>query len=265
MGSVTDLVLRGMISQCVDSIIPYVNAVNVATRQDVSTGVFMATDRQQAFLELVSEVAACRTCPRMEGRTRVLGPANGALNSGVLFVAEAPGRLGADLTGTPLYGDQTGCNFQALLDHAGIARESVFITNALLCNPRDDAGRNASPTSREIANCAGYLRRTIDLIQPRFVVALGRVALQALHRIEPHTIDLATDVGRRLEWYGRYLIPLYHPGARARVRRSLELQQQDFRRLAQSILITPQCQHEHRRQEYARTDKNVRDRNDASI
>jgi uracil-DNA glycosylase len=190
---------------------------------------------ETTFLELVADVAACRTCPRMEGRSRVLGTANGNLNARMLFVAEAPGRMGADVSGIPLYGDQTGRNFQALLDHAGIRRDDVFITNALLCNPRDEFDRNATPTRREICNCAGYLRRTIGIVQPRFVVALGNVALQALNRIEPHSVSLANDVGRFLNWNGRLLIPLYHPGPRARLYRSLAAQQADFRGLALHI------------------------------
>jgi len=192
----------------------------------------MTECRETTFLELVADVAACRICPRMEGRSRVLGAANGNQGAQMLFVAEAPGRLGADVSGIPLYGDQTGHNFQALLDHAGIQRHDIFITNALLCNPRDDFGRNGTPTRREICNCANHLCRTIEIVQPRLVVALGNVALRALDVIEPHSASLATDVGRCLEWNSRLLIPLYHPGPRARLHRSLAAQQADFCQLA---------------------------------
>src|SRR5579883_877427 len=63
--------------------------------------------REQKFQRLVKNVQACHYCPRMEGRTRVLGPANGSLDADILFIAEAPGRLGADSSGIPLMGDQT--------------------------------------------------------------------------------------------------------------------------------------------------------------
>src|SRR6185312_15467484 len=55
-----------------------------------------------SFDALIETVAACRACPSMEGRRRVLSHANGHVDARVLFIAEAPGRLGAELTGIPL-------------------------------------------------------------------------------------------------------------------------------------------------------------------
>ena len=89
------------------------------------------------FADLVQCVSHCNLCQRLCGRTKVLSQGNGSLNAKILFVAEAPGRLGADRTGIPLYGDRTGDNFEALLGNVGWHRQDIFITNALLCNPRD--------------------------------------------------------------------------------------------------------------------------------
>lgn len=195
----------------------------------------MVLSRKAIFLDLVERVSQCRACPRMEGRTRVLSTANGDVDSRILFIAEAPGRFGGDRTGVPLTSDQTGRNFQFLLEKAGISRSSIFITNAVLCNPRDEQGRNAPPTRSEISNCAGHLKETIDLLQPRFVITLGTVALHALNAIETHSARLSQDVGRCLSWYGRSLIPLYHPGPRAQLHRSLDRQVEDFQNLAQIL------------------------------
>src|SRR5436309_7838502 len=114
------------------------------------------------FEALVAEVQACRRCPAMEGRRRVLGPANGPLAAPALFVAEAPGRLGGDRTGVPLTSDQTGRNFARLLAQAGLRREDVFVTNAVLCNPRCPRGLNRPPARLEIANCRRYLAATLQ-------------------------------------------------------------------------------------------------------
>ena len=187
------------------------------------------------FQNLVKQVHNCRRCPRMEGRTRVLSAENGPLQAKLLFIAEAPGRLGAERSGVPLTGDQTGRNFDALLRAADIDRQDIFITNAVLCNPQNKQGLNASPTSSEISNCSGYLHATIQLLQPRYVVTLGKVALRALQRIEPHTITHPQHTGIPVVWYNRWLIPLYHPGPRARIYRSAELQIEDFRRLGDFI------------------------------
>lgn len=192
-------------------------------------------ERAAIFLRLVDDVTACRVCPRMEGRRRLLSAANGSLQPRVCFIAEAPGRLGGDRTAVPLSGDQSGRNFDRLLAAAGLERSQIFITNAVLCNPRDAAGRNAPPTSREIGNCSGFLAATLSLLQPEYVVTLGAVALRALALIAPHELALARDVGRVVSWHGRWLVPLYHPGPRAQLHRGFLQQAEDFRRLGALI------------------------------
>lgn len=187
--------------------------------------------REEAFRQLVARVQTCRLCPRMEGRARVLGAANGSIGAKVLFVAEAPGRLGADRWHVPLFGDQTGRAFEELLREARLERESVFITNAVLCNPRDGGGRNAPPTLSELSNCSGHLEATIAIVQPQYVIALGAVALRALRHVAAHDLVLSRDVGCPHHWHGRVLVPLYHPGPRARLHRPMQSQIEDFRRL----------------------------------
>jgi uracil-DNA glycosylase family 4 len=187
--------------------------------------------KEHAFMGLVANVKSCDLCPRMSGRMRVLGPSNGDPHARVMFVAEAPGRLGADRSGIPLHGDQTGRRFETLLNEAGLDRGSVFLTNAVLCNPRDSQGRNSAPLSGEVHNCSNHLRTLIELVDPLFVVSLGRVALHALSLVESHGMQLSSDVGRVIEWHGRRLIPLYHPGPRALIHRELQFQLADFRLL----------------------------------
>lgn len=193
------------------------------------------SERTLPFAELVEVAQSCRRCPRMNGRTRVLGSMNGPLSARILFIAEAPGRFGADASGAPLAGDRTGQTFERLLSTCGLSRGDIFITNAVICNPRDSAGRNDRPTQEEIANCGEHLRRLIGIIEPEWVATLGGVALDAVARIEPHAAILRRDVGVPVRWYGRWLIPLYHPGPRALIRRSFAAQQDDYRRLAMFI------------------------------
>ena len=188
--------------------------------------------REPAFARLVDDVQACRRCPRMEGRRRVLGRANGPLSARLLFIAEAPGRLGADVSGVPLTGDRAGRTFAALLEAGGFERSAVFVTNAVACNPRDAGGRNDRPTAREVANCGPYLARLLAIVQPDWVVTLGAVALDAVRRIAPHGLVLARDVGRPVAWNGRRLVALYHPGPRALIHRPLPVQRGDYQHLA---------------------------------
>ena len=195
----------------------------------------MDESKQSLFADLVARVQRCTLCPRMETRRKVLGPQNGSLDSPVVFIAEAPGRLGADKFGIPLYGDQTGRNFEALISNAGLSRKSIFITNAVLCNPRTPNGNNDSPAPTEIRNCLAYLKELLEIVRPKYVVPLGTAALASLNTIEPHGIKLSEGVGKVVQWQGYLLYPLYHPGPRAFVHRSRVQQEQDYRNLAQSL------------------------------
>jgi uracil-DNA glycosylase family 4 len=165
----------------------------------------------------------------------VLSSANGSLDSKVLFVAEAPGRLGADRTGIPLCGDRTGDNFELLLANIGWRRQDVFITNAVLCNPKQENGNNATPTAEEIGNCSAYLEMVVALVSPDVVVTLGATALTALDLLMPHGIELRQGVAQLVPWRGTRMFPLYHPGPRAVVHRPLAKQRSDFMRLSKIV------------------------------
>lgn len=196
---------------------------------------FEAFSKESQFKALTTAVQHCEMCPRMHGRVRVLSALNGSVQSRVLFVAEAPGRLGADRTAIPLYGDKAGDNFEKLLSTIGWSRDSVFITNAVLCNPRAENGNNATPTTREIANCSHYLHATLNLIRPDVVVTLGAAALRAVGGIQPHSFTLRDHVRQLVDWSDRKLFIAYHPGQRAMIHRSFANQTGDFYELAKWI------------------------------
>lgn len=153
----------------------------------------------------------------------------------MMFIGEAPGRLGADDTSIPFHGDRAGENFERLIAQANISRYDFFITNAVLCNPRDEKGNNATPTRSEVANCSKFLTRQLEIIQPRIVVTLGSQALQALRQIEDHSFELSADVRKAKSWNSRLLIPLYHPGQRAMLHRSFLNQLADYRFVAEQF------------------------------
>jgi uracil-DNA glycosylase family 4 len=181
-----------------------------------------------AFAALCAEAQACVRCPAMVGRRRVLSEANGRPGALVCFIGEAPGRRGAERTGVPFTSDQSGRNLDALLAVAGLGREWLFITNAVLCNPQDAAGRNRPPARDELANCRGLLARQLALVDAPIVAPLGAVALATLDTLAPHGLRLRDAVARPVPWQGRLLFPLYHPGPRAQLHRSFDRQRADF-------------------------------------
>ena len=142
--------------------------------------------KTETFKNLVRDAAGCTQCPAMCGRSAVLSERNGSPEARVMFIGEAPGRKGADRTRIPFSGDQSGANFDRYLDSIRLKREQIFITSAALCNPRAESGANRRPTQKELANCSSFLRRTIEVVDPRVIVTLGSVALEALKRIEYH-------------------------------------------------------------------------------
>jgi len=128
-----------------------------------------------------------------------------------MFIGEAPGRQGGDRTRVPFSGDQSGRNFERYLASINLTREQIFITNAVLCNPRKSSGANRRPTRGEVSNCSAFLRPQIEVVNPRVVVTLGAVALDALRLVEYHHLSLRESVGQVHEWNGRWLVPVYHP------------------------------------------------------
>jgi uracil-DNA glycosylase family 4 len=186
------------------------------------------------FANLTSAVRRCFACESMR-HCHVLGDANGPLDAAVLFVAEAPGRLGAGRTGVPMTSDVAGRRFQAFLREAGLRRERVFVTNAVLCNPLDANGNNRRPGVRDVAACSAFLAGQLRLVRAPIVVALGVVALDALARIERHGAVLRRDVARPIAWAGRTLVPLYHPSIQSTLSRPHEQQVGDWRGLGQFV------------------------------
>ncbi len=194
--------------------------------------------RDHFFAQLVQDAHACRQCPRMEGRRRVLSMENGPVSASVVFIAEAPGRLGGDRGGVPLTGDASGRNFGRYLAAAGLARADVFVTNAALCNPRTPRGTNAPPSAGEVQACSPFLRRTLEIVQPRLVVTLGTKALSALRLIAPHEVILGRDAASPIAWNSVTLFPLYHPSPQVAVSptgRTHAAQEDDYRALRRCL------------------------------
>lgn len=210
--------------------------------------------KRELFAELTAEAAACVRCPAMCGRRAVLSDLNGDVTARVMFVGEAPGRQGGDRTRVPFSGDQSGRNFQRYIDSIGLARSELFITNAVLCNPRKSSGANRGPTGAEIANCSEYLRRLVELIDPKVVITMGRVALEAVGRIVPHGLSLRESAGRVSVWNKRLLVPLYHPSPQVLASHRREAEQlADYRAVALAIeRATPRARAERPRGEDAR-------------
>ncbi len=192
--------------------------------------------QEELFKQLVAEAAGCTQCPAMCGRSAVLSELNGSPDARVMFIGEAPGRKGADRTRIPFSGDQSGANFDRYLNSINLTREQIFITSAALCNPRAESGANRRPSQKELTNCSTFLRRTIALVDPRVIVTLGSVALEALKRIQYHELNLKESAAKVQSWNGRVLVPIYHPSPQVLASHRREAEQlQDYQVVAEAV------------------------------
>ena len=190
------------------------------------------SEREATFDFLAQEARACAFCSRLAEREAVLSRANGSLSPRVVFVAEAPGRKGGDRTRVPMSGDASGKTFWLLLEQTGLGADEIFITNAVLCNPRKPSGANDKPTRAEIRACNPFLRRQLDFLRPSLIVSVGATALAALDLIAPHGLTLRDDVGRCIPWRETRLLPVYHPSPQVLIStRSLEKQIADWQNI----------------------------------
>jgi len=189
-----------------------------------------------SFHQLVKDAASCTLCPAMCGRSAVLSARNGSPEARVMFIGEAPGRKGADRTRVPFSGDQSGANLDRFLDSIKLTREEIFITSAALCNPRSESGANRRPAQKELKNCSSFLRRTIEVVNPRVIVTLGSVALEALKRIQYHEFNLKESAAQIQSWNNRVLVPIYHPSPQVLASHRREAEQlQDYQVVAKAV------------------------------
>jgi DNA polymerase len=151
---------------------------------------------------LAEAVARCTACKLSATRTQgVLGV--GDRNADWLIVGEAPGAE-EDAQGEPFVG-QAGKLLDAMLASIGLARgDNVYITNVVKSRPPG----NRDPEADEIAACMPYLLAQIELIRPRLILALGRVAAQTLLGTDEAIGHLRGQVHR---FQNIPLVVTYHP------------------------------------------------------
>lgn len=170
-------------------------------------------------MQTIHVAQGCVRCPELVANRRCIVHGYGPPKARVLFVGEAPGYKGADLTGVPFTRDRSGVRFQQLLMELGLSDESdpraeqprlrCFVTNVVRCNPP----ANRTPTRVEIAHCLPHLWQELELLQPEVVVPVGNVAMQVLF---PRLLGRpAPPIGqahaRLFAGQGVAVVPMRHP------------------------------------------------------
>lgn len=161
-------------------------------------------DKKVLMDAIATEVRACTLCRLHSTRLNAV-PGEGSFDARIMFVGEGPG-ADEDAKGRPFVG-AAGRLLDAIIAAMGMKREEVFIGNIVKCRPPN----NRIPEKDETESCIRYLRRQIEIIDPKIIVLLGATAYKSM-------IDNARDGitkvrGQVLLSEGRAFMPTFHPAA----------------------------------------------------
>ena len=179
---------------------------------------------------LAKHVSSCQTCSLHRTRKQtVFG--TGHHKADWLIIGEAPG-ADEDRQGEPFVG-RAGQLLTQMLRAIGLAREEVYIANILKCRPPN----NRDPLSEEVQACSSYLHHQIELLEPKIILALGRIAAQSL-------LQVNTPIGKmrgRLYSLDKFNIPTvvtYHPAYLLRSPKEKRKVWEDLKFARQQVLTT---------------------------
>ena len=150
---------------------------------------------------LRTAVSACTRCSLHETRTQTVFGV-GDPDAEWLFIGEAPGEQ-EDLRGEPFVG-RAGQLLDEMIRALGLEREKVFIANVLKCRPP----KNRDPSPEEASSCEPFLVRQVELLGPKIIVAVGRIAAQNLLKTQ---IPIGKLRGRVHHYAGIPVVVTYHP------------------------------------------------------
>ena len=199
---------------------PAVPPVRQIQSSSSSPAIASASASTLSWPDLQQAVATCQACTLCEGRQntvfgvgQVAPDAHSAPQVDWLIVGEAPGE-NEDRTGEPFVG-QAGQLLDNMLKAMGLSRrDNVYIVNVIKCRPPG----NRNPEAAEIAQCEPYLRRQIELLQPKVILAMGRYAANSLLQMsvpDVHKLALGKLRGQVYHYESAGLqvpvIATYHP------------------------------------------------------
>jgi DNA polymerase len=160
-----------------------------------------ATPQRRALEEIRAELGDCRRCKLCSGRTNIVFGV-GNPKAELVFVGEGPG-ADEDEQGIPFVG-KAGQLLTKMIEAMGFEREQVYICNVVKCRPPN----NRNPEPDEVAACEPFLRAQLGAIEPKVIVALGKLAAQTLLRDGTPITRLR---GNWREYCGIPLMPTFHP------------------------------------------------------
>jgi len=165
-----------------------------------------------SFEDLEDECAGCRRCDLWLQRPKEdwIAFCDGPLNSPIFALGEAPGRN--EIEQGVVFIGKAGQFWNDVLEATRIMRENVFVMNAVVCRPPG----NRDPNIDEISACHVYWHTMVDIIQPKVILALGKISMRAITGMTHTVRQLRTDFHERAIRYtvgpnAIPVVPTYHP------------------------------------------------------
>ena len=162
---------------------------------------------------LAAKAAACTACRLHEGRTQAVF-ADGSPEADIMFIGEGPG-YNEDMEGLPFVG-KAGMLLNRLLREVGLDRSEVYIANVVKCRPP----RNRDPRPDEIEACKHFLVDQLRLVDPAVVMTMGNFSTKLLLKT---SVGITRTRGQVYPWWGRVVIPTFHPAAALRSGPAMEV------------------------------------------
>lgn len=214
--------------------LPYLKemGIEIFTRRHVNAAEAPLQDMRHTaqdfayWQNLQQAVSTCTKCDLHQSRTKAVFGV-GKSNAEIMFIGEAPG-ANEDLQGEPFVG-RAGQLLNSMMRSIGLQREEVFIANIIKCRPP----QNRDPNPQEVACCTPYLIEQIKFIQPKLLIALGRIAAQFLLNTDSSLTSLRQH---NHEYEGTPLLITFHPAYLLRSPTEKAKAWQDFQKIRDFLI-----------------------------
>lgn len=161
-----------------------------------------STPVKETLADLKISIGDCRRC-KLCGKRNNIVFGEGAEDASIMFIGEGPG-MDEDREGRPFVGEAGQLLTRIIENGIGIKRDQVYIANVVKCRPPE----NRDPERDEIEACIPFLKKQIEIIRPKVICTLGRIAARELLKRD---FKITMERGRWQTYGNIPLMPTYHP------------------------------------------------------
>jgi uracil-DNA glycosylase len=175
----------------------------VVVKETVSTTLSGISYDSLSYVELKNMAISCTNCSLHKNRKNIVFGSGNIDSPLIAFVGEGPG-IEEDIQGEPFVGKAGQLLTAAITKGLKMKREELYTCNVVKCRPPE----NRTPLPEEISACYGFLKRQLEIVNPKVIVTLGAPAQKAILGIDK---GISNVRGSWHEWNGVKVMPTFHP------------------------------------------------------